>query len=449
MDLVVLNFPQDATVHSLNEYMTIDIDDAIIIVDAFTFQKHKYIVIKNVEESINLKLPYQPILLVQNQKHDTIMITKWDSTIITDIQLSDYITEHKLILLMKEMMFQSQIIVPIHKMKEIVTSYLKRQMINQLNTNQVIQLLELAYQYSGLLLYPQQTNDTPGREYVPELYVIFDDHKLHEYISTLPHQDEYLDYGNMISIRFPCLMFELPTYVLKTLHGCLTKISQCFRAIFPNIWPQSMLNLMTRIIIYPNTDETIIAMVTFSYYTGYHNHPNTSSILDSFNQLNNDGHWNVSLEKPTNEVIVPFPTIHGVSPNFHVDEPSMSVKVAWYNSSLDFGEQKPLPTFKKHCIPGDQETGYGYIPRTTQFDPHQYHYILRRIMRVLLDTPFTPYLPIDRFNIDDLMVYANPIMVMIADSTHTYWNEYRTIEKKQRPVIVENGFLHCHLFPMY
>jgi hypothetical protein len=302
---------------------------------------------------------------------DNVKVIKWYET---NYEL--YLTENKLELFRKKLMKNLTEIISLDKIKKLLIEFIIRQSV--LN---VYSLIEFAYEYIGLLLPEHHSKET-----IPSLYMMFE---LFEIDSYEHHIDKH---GKEISIKQHDIMMELPMDILKTLYGLPTKISQIYRALFPNTWAQAYFNFTTDIIIHPTKDEKMIVIVHFKYYHGYIDHPNTHTLLDNVRTVQFlKNHYTV-LEL-VNEYMLdaPFPTIYGVSTAFIVDDDNMSVKISCYHPELSFGNK--LKYFE--CseidlkIPGDST--FGYLTNKNAFDPHQYHYILRRLSRYLYEYPYVPY----------------------------------------------------------
>jgi hypothetical protein len=276
-----------------------------------------------------------------------------------------------------KIMKSSNLIEPfsLEKMKQLLDEYLQRQ-----SSDHIESLIELAYEYPGVLL-PEQRNE---KEYIPSLHIMFNG------VDIFHYKEDINVNGIRISIKQHDLMMELPIHVLKTLYGLPTKISQVYRALFPNTWAQAYFNFTTDIIIHPMYNDKMIVIIIFDYYYGYNNHPNTHTLLDNTNivQLLKNNHTLLPL---TNRYTLecPFPTIYGVNALFNVNDNNMDVKVGCYNPELDFGNEIELPKQTPWKIPGD--TTFGFLEDKNAFDPHQYHYILRRISRALYEYPLETY----------------------------------------------------------
>lgn len=289
------------------------------------------------------------------------------------IELSESILERFQMKLMKSCHLTEPI--SLEKIDVLLNEYIERQ--GSVNRQC---LLELAHEYPGLLL-PEQRNE---KEYIPGLHIMFNEFDLYSYQEDKPIQ------GIRISIKQHDLMMELPIDILKTLYGLPTKISQIYRALFPNTWSQAYFNFTTNILIHPTYNKKMIVIVVFTYYHGYTNHPNTHTLLDNLNTVQLLKHHHTVLPL-TNRYTInsPFPTIYGISPTFDVIDWNMDVKVACYNDALDFGDPIELPKQTNWKIPGDPT--FGYLEDKNAFDPHQYHYVLRRISRHLYEYPLLPY----------------------------------------------------------
>jgi hypothetical protein len=208
-------------------------------------------------------------------------------------------------------------------------------------------------------------------------------------LEIFDYKDDVFKNNKNISIKQHSLMIELPMNVLKTFYGLPTKLSQVFRSLFPNTWPQAYFNFMTNIIIRPNGDKMIV-IVLFRYYEGYTNHPNTHTMLNNIDTVQFLKNHSTTLSLVKDYTLnVPFPTIFGVSKEFNVEDDNMSVKVTCYNPELEFGDDVKLNYPKDWKIPGDDS--FGYLDNKDAFDPHQYHYILRRLSRCLYEYDFKPY----------------------------------------------------------
>jgi hypothetical protein len=287
-----------------------------------------------------------------------------------------YLTKDKLELFRTQLMKSCHLTVMIsfEKIKSLLDEFIVRQyVLNQYS------LIEFAYEHIGVLL-PEYHHE---KESIPCLYMMFEPFELFDYTDDVIRKDKH------ISIRQHSIMMELPMNVLKTFYGLPTKISQVFRSLFPNTWSQAYFNFMTNIIVHPKGD-TMIVIVLFRYYDGYTNHPNTHTMMDNIKtvQFLKGKYTTLSLVKEYT-LNVPFPTIYGVEHEFKVDDEDMKVKVTCYNPELEFGDSIKLNYPKDWKIPGDDS--FGYLENKNAFDPHQYHYVLRRLTRVVYEYDYKPY----------------------------------------------------------
>jgi hypothetical protein len=358
MKVIFFNIPSESYEEYLSQYGEILSTEIVKGYDS-----HTYIGVE-----INKEYEFtEPILNIDND----VKIIKWfepDYTV--------YLTTDKLELFRNKIMKSCHLteMISLEKMKSLLDDFILRQCIlNQYS------LIEFAYQHIGVLLPPYYDNKEP----IPSIYMMFDELEIFDY-----NDDVFINNKN-ISIKQHSLMIELPIKVLKTFYGLPTKLSQVFRSLFPNTWPQAYFNFMTNIIIHPTGDKMIV-IVLFRYYEGYTNHPNTHTMLDNINTVQFLKNHSTTLSLVKDYTLnIPFPTIFGVSKEFNVEDDNISVKVACYNPELEFGDDIKLNYPKDWKIPGDDSVGY--LDNKDAFDPHQYHYLLRRLSRCLYEYDFNPY----------------------------------------------------------
>ncbi len=276
----------------------------------------------------------------------------------------------------------------LEKMEYLLSKFLNR------NPN----MIELAIEYPGLLLPSQDY--TEGKEFIPNLTISLDKPILTDYHNKVIRDDK-------ISIRLHSLMMELPMNILKTFYGCPAKLSQIYRSLLPNTWPQANFNNTTDIIIHPLNNGNMIVIVKFDYYHGYDNHINTITLLDNVKTIYSlKNHYTTLSLKNTLKEGIPFPTIYGVSDSFKIIDDNMDVKISCYHPSLVFDNEIYLPIPSNCKIPGDST--FGYITDKDEIDPHQYHYILRRLSRYLYDYPYSPYKCImNEYDLPEKIMYFN------------------------------------------
>ncbi len=264
----------------------------------------------------------------------------------------------------------------LEKMNSLLKEYLNRHSYPE------DKLIYLVLKYPGLLLPSQDY--TEGKEFIPSLRISFEHPILHDY------KDKIIKEDNKLSIKLHSLMIELPMNILNTFYGLPTKLSQIYRSLFPNTWPQANFNNTSEIIIHPLINDNMIVIVKFDYYHGYLNHINTITLLDNLktNHLLKHHYTTLSLQNKIKEGI-PFPTIYGLSNSFTIIDDNMDVKVSCYHPSLSFNNEINLSIPSNCKIPGDST--FGYITNKDEIDPHQYHYILRRLSRYLYEYPYIPY----------------------------------------------------------
>jgi hypothetical protein len=329
------------------------------------YDNKKYI---GVDTNEDYDLVNQPVLELEKDIH----IIKWFES---DYTL--YLTDEKLELFRNKIMKDCQLTesFSLEKMKELIETFIQNQLI--LN---IYSLIEFTYEHIGVLL-PEQTH---SKEPIPTLYMMFEPFEIYDY------EDDVCEKGKEISIKQHSLMMELPMSLLKIYYGLTTKISQVYRSLFPNTWSQAYFNFTSNIIIHPIEDDKMIVITMFSYYHGYMNHPNTHTLLDNVKtvQLLKDKSTTLSLVKDYT-LNVPFPTIFGVSNEFNVIDENMDVKVACYCPEFTFGKSIELSPPDDWKIPGDST--FGYLNDKDAFDPHQYHYILRRLTRSFYGYRYQPY----------------------------------------------------------
>jgi hypothetical protein len=359
MKVIFFNLPTESYEDYLSQYGTIK---HIEIIDSY--DTHTYV-------GVDIDKEYEftePILELEND----VKVIKWFES-----DYNVYLTTHKLELFRDKLMKSCHLteMISLEKIKSLLDEFIIRQYIS----NQY-SLIEFAYEYIGVLI-PEYYHD---KESIPSLYMMFEPFELFDYV------DNIIKNGKHISIKQHSIMMELPRNVLKTFYGLPTKISQVFRSLFPNTWSQAYFNFMTNIIIHPTNDDKMIVIVLFRYYDGYTNHPNTHTMLDNIKtvQFLKDHSTTLSLVKDYT-LNVPFPIIFGMSNEFKVEDDNMSVKVTCYNADLEFSDNIEL-VYPEDCkIPGDDT--FGYLDNKNAFDPHQYHYVLRRLTRVLYDYDYIPY----------------------------------------------------------
>jgi len=325
----------------------------------------------------------EPIIELENG----IKIIKWFES-----NYEVYLTENKLELFRKKIVDTCHLtnIFTLNRMKEILIDFIQHQQV--LN---VYSLIEFAYEYPGVLIQESQHPKEP----IPTLYMMFEPFEISNY------EDDVCTNRNQVSIKQHNLMFELPMNVLTTYYGLLTKISQVYRSLFPNTWSQAYFNFTTDIIIHPLNDDKMIVITQFCYYHGYDNHPNTHTLLDNIKtvQLLKDNYTVLNLVKDY-DLNVPFPIIYGVSEEFYVNDDNMSVKVTCYHPELSFNNEIKLTFPEDWKIPGDDT--FGYLDNKDAFDPHQYHYILRRLTRRLYRYDYKQYICImSEYDLPDDVMY--------------------------------------------
>lgn len=404
MKVIFLTVPQELIENDeYKEYIKErgDLSD-IKVVQAYTLDKKYYVV----TGEIDVDSFTSPILEIRNSyvmKSNTI------------------IKESKIEKLKMKVMKSCNIIKPFsnEKMKIMLDHYLKRQ-----NLNNEYQLIELAYAYPGLLL-PEQ-HSVIGKEFLPNLYLSFEPIKLEYY------KDKKIINDNQITIQFHSLMMELPIDILKTFYGLPTKLSQIYRSLFPNTWPQALFNFTTDIIIHPTYNGKMIVVVNFAPYHGYVDHPNTITLLDNLNTLTllKKNYTTLSLDNTLTSSLdktIPFPIIDGLPDCFQIIDYKMDIKISCYRPDLSFINEIQLDFPTNWKIPGD--TSFGFITNKNGVDPHQYHYILRRLVRYLFDSPYVPYKCI--MSEDDL-----PDTIM-------------SFEVIQDNIPITYELPYCSLFPMY
>ncbi len=355
MKVIFFNLPES---YDLSEYGTIHSSKMIEGYDNTTYV------------GVDIEKDYEfttPVLELENK----VKIIRW-----FEPDYLVYLTNEKLELFRTKLMDSCHLteLISLDKIKGMIDEFITRQyVLNQYS------LIEFAYQHIGVLL-PEYQHD---KEPIPCLYMMFEPFEIFDYV------DHVIKKFKHVSVKQHSLMMELPLNVLNTYYGLPTKISQVFRSLFPNTWPQAYFNFMTTIMVYPKGDNMIV-IVLFRYYEGYNNHPNTHTMLDNIKtvQFLKDRTVTLSLVKDY-KLNAPFPTIYGVSNEFKVDDDNMKVKVTCYNPELEFGEDIKLVYPEDWKIPGDDS--FGHLDNKDAFDPHQYHYVLRRITRVLYDYDYKPY----------------------------------------------------------
>lgn len=358
MKVIFFNIPSESYEEYLSQY-----GEIISIEIIKGYDKQKYIGVE-IDKEYDFK---EPILEIENG----VKIIRW-----FEPNYEVYLTNDKLELFRNKIMKSCQLteMISLEKIKILLDEFIQRQSI--LNE---YSLIEFAYENIGVLIPSFHDYKEP----IPILYMMF------ELFEVFDYTDSVIKKGKNISIKQHSIMMELPINVLKTFYGLPTKISQVFRSLFPNTWAQAYFNFMTNIIIHP-IDDKMIVIVLFKYYEGYTNHPNTHTMLDNINtvQLLKEHSTTLLLVKEYT-LNVPFPTIFGVSKEFNVEDDNMSVKVSCYNHELEFGDDVKLNYPKDWKIPGDDS--FGRLDDKDAFDPHQYHYVLRRLTRALYDYEYKPY----------------------------------------------------------
>lgn len=358
MKVIFFNLPNESYEEYLSQYGKILSTEIVEGYDTHTY----------VGVEINKEYEFtEPILNIDND----VKIIKW-----FEPDYNVYLTTDKLELFRNKFMKSCHLteMISLEKIKSLLDEFILRQCIlNQYS------LIEFAYEHIGVLLPSYQDDKEP----IPCIYMMFEKFDIFDYTNHI------IKKGKHISIKQHSLMIELPLNVLKTFYGLPTKLSQVFRSLFPNTWPQAYFNFMTNIIIRPNGDKMIV-IVLFRYYEGYTNHPNTHTMLDNIKTVQFLKNHSTTLSLVKDYTLnVPFPTIFGVSKEFIVEDDNMSVKVTCYNSELEFNDDVNLIYPKDWKIPGDDS--FGYLDNKDAFDPHQYHYLLRRLSRCLYEYDFKPY----------------------------------------------------------
>lgn len=416
MILLFISIPQEMIIN--NTYMKYiksfaDINEKDVkILQAYTLDKKYYHIKITIDEDIEFNTPIFKLL----NDNESTYIMKWINK--PTVSVGDNKLNQFRMKFMKSCNLTEEI--SLEKMNSLIISYLNRQKKNSLN--ECYQLIELAYEYPGLLLPENRV-----KEGLPKLHISLEEPLIVDY------DDNKLVNENKISIRLHSLMMEMPIKVLKTFYGCPSKLSQIYRSLFPNTWSQALFNFTTDLIIHPTYNEKMIVIVKFKYYHGYDNHLNTETLLDNLNtlQLLKNNYTVLKLNnvlKSTMDVNVPFPTIYGLSKTFTILDEPMDIKVTCYNTKLTFNNEIELSTVDHWKIPGD--TTYGFITDKNGIDPHQYHYILRRLSRYLFDYPYIPYYCImSEDDLPDDIMYFN---VKEYDTEH-----------------IEYEIPYCLLYPMY
>lgn len=327
-----------------------------------SYDKNTYIGI-DIEDEYNFII--DPIIELENN----VKIIKWYES-----NYKVYLTKSKLELFQNKLMINLIEYISLDKIHQLLVEFIERQ-----NVENIYSLIEFAYEYPGVLL-----PDKNYKESLPTLYMMFEPFEIYDYTD-----DQYSN-GNEISIKQHNLMMELPMNILKSIYGLPTKISQIYRSLFPNTWAQAYFNFTTEIIIYPK-DENMIVIVCFQYYHGYDNHPNTLTLLDNLRTVQFlKNHYTILHLSKDYDLDVPFPVIRGVAKNFFVKDDNMNVKISCYHPDLLFNHFTEIEFSQTNLkIPGDPT--FGYLTDKNAFDPHQYHYILRRLSRYLYDYSYTPY----------------------------------------------------------
>ena len=348
----------NVSIEKLNEYGNIKESEILP-----SYDKNMYI---GVDIDKEYDFLTKPVIELENN----VKVIKW-----FEKNYELYLTDKKLELFRNKLMKNLNETISLNKIHELIVNFI----IKQYDEN-IYSLIEFSYEYPGVLL-PEQIS----KESIPSVYMMYKSIDIYNY-----EEDEYTN-DKQILIKQHNLMVELPMNILKTLYGLPTKISQIYRSLFPNTWAQAYFNFTDEIYIHPIINDKIIVILTFRYYDGYIDHQNTRTLLDNIKTVQFlKNHYTILSLKKDYSLNVPFPTIYGISNEFIVDDDNMDIKVSCYHPDLLFGEFIELAYGHSDLkIPGDDT--FGYLNDKNAFDPHQYHYILRRLSRYLYNQPYTPY----------------------------------------------------------